>query len=66
MESQIVTFKPSEKPTLDNDGELIIVKATIEGEKYDAMYENGWWVHFGGNTVGFRDIDENEIEYWEY
>jgi hypothetical protein len=66
MDNSEKQFKASERPKLQADGDLTIVKVTIDGEEYDGFYEDGWWVHFGDESVGYRDIDENEIEFWTY
>ncbi len=66
QENKTQQFNPSERPKLQEDGDLMIVKLTIDGEQYDGFYEDGWWVHYGGLSVGYRNIDENEIEYWTY
>ena len=47
------------------DDEPTEVGVIIQDQHFTGYWENGtWWVDYGGITVGHRQTDWDEIEYW--
>ena len=53
----------------EDEPESVEVGVMIEGEHFTGYYnydDEYWWVHFGSNTVGYRKLDDYDVEGWYY
>lgn len=66
MKIQLYTANSTPPPDPTEDGS-IEVGVIINSEHHTGYYfENNWWVNFNDITVGHRQVDDDEIEYWYF